>query len=145
MPTTPLRRRLAAATVAAALAVAPAYAVAATRNGVTPTAPKAGASVKKGQSVTFRGTVKGSGPIFVHVCKSAKRSQKEGTICFTETIGEAKKKGRSFSYTQKAFAFKEYWLNTPGTYYWQAHRIVCEKGNVRDCRQEGPVVKFRVR
>ena len=127
-----------------ALAAAPAYALAATKNGVTPTSPKGGAKVPVGKSVTFKGKVSGPGSVFVHVCKSAKRSQKEGIICSKEAIGQAKKKGGTFSYTQKVFAFDEYWLNRPGTYYWQAHRIVCEGGNTSDCRQEGPVVKFRV-
>ena len=138
-------RRLAAAAMVVALAAVPATALAATRNGITPTTPKAGARVPEGKSVTFKGRVRGAGPVFVHVCKSAKRSQKEGTICTRAAIGEARKRGGRFTYVQKVFAFDEYWLNTPGTYYWQAHRIACEDGDTRDCRQEGPVVRFRVR
>jgi len=131
--------------VVTALVAAPAYALAASRNGVTPTSPKAGATVSKGKAVTFKGRVKGSGTIFVHVCKSAKRSKKEGVICTKQAIGRARRKDGTFSYRQKVFAFDAYWLNRPGTYYWQAHRILCENGDTRDCRQEGPVVRFRVR
>jgi len=138
------RRRIAAAGVACVLAAAPAYALAASKNGITPTSPRAGATVSQGQAVTFKGKVSGPGKIFVHVCKSPKRSRAEGVICTKEAIGQATKKGGTFSYKQKVFAFDEYWLNTPGTYYWQAHRIVCENGNTSDCRQEGPVVKFKV-
>ncbi len=144
MPFTITRRRIAAAGAVCALAAAPAYALAASKNGITPTSPRAGATVPKGQAVTFKGKVRGPGVIYVHVCKSAKRSAKEGVICTKEAIGKAAKKGGTFSYKQKVFAFDEYWLNSPGTYYWQAHRIVCENGNTSDCRQEGPVVKFKV-
>lgn len=140
-----LTRRLTAAAVVGALALAPASALAATKNGVTPTTPKAGASVPRGKAVTFKGRVRGPGSVFIHVCKSSRKSAKEGVICTKATIGQAKKRSGAFSYTQKVFAFDEYWLNTPGTYYWQAHRIACESGNTTDCRQEGPVVKFRVR
>ncbi len=144
MPFTITRRRIAAAGAVCALAAAPAYALAASKNGITPTSPRAGATVPRGQAVTFTGRVSGPGVVYVHVCKSAKRSAKEGVICTKEAIGKAANKGGTFSYKQKVFAFDEYWLNSPGTYYWQAHRIVCENGNTSDCRQEGPVVKFKV-
>ncbi len=144
MPATRIRGRLAAAAAVAALVAAPAYALAASRNGVTPTSPKAGSTVPTGKAVTFTGRAKGPGPVFVHVCKSAKKSKREGVICSKLVIHEAKKKNGRFSYTQKVYAYDEYWLNTPGTYYWQAHRIACEGGNISDCRQEGPVVKFNV-
>ena len=37
------------------------------------------------------------------------------------------------------------WLNSPGTYYWQAYRIECIVGSdLSDCRQEGPIVKVKV-
>jgi len=142
---TSIRRRLAATAAVTALVAAPAYALAASKNGVTPTSPKAGATIPKGEAATFKGRVKGAGPVFVHVCKSAKKSEKEGVICTKPAIGKATKKDGGFSYRQKVFAFDAYWLNRPGTYYWQAHRILCENGDTRDCRQEGPVVRFKVR
>ena len=138
-------RRLTLVAVAGVLAAAPASAPAATQNGVTPASPRSGAVVPKGKSVTFKGRVRGAGPIFVHVCKSARKSRKEGTICKTATIGQARKRGGTFSYRQRTYSFSAYWLNRPGTYYWQAYRIACENGNTSDCRQEGPVVRFRVR
>jgi len=67
----------------------------------------------------------------------------DGVICSEESIGRAKKKGSAFQYKPKFFDFDEFWLNSPGTYYWQAHRISCENG-IDDCLQEGPVVKFKV-
>ena len=51
--------------------------------------------------------------------------------------------GSRFKYRPKFFDFPGFWLNTPGTYYWQAHRISCENGT-HDCRIEGPIVEFKV-
>src|SRR5215212_8395302 len=124
------------------LAAAPA-ASAATKHGVTPVAPKAGSSVPAGQSPTFKMRIKGKGAVFVHVCKSKKKDS-SGRICNKADIGRAKKKGSTFRYRPKFFDFPEFWLNTLGTYYWQAYRIACESGNLSDCYQEGPIVRFRV-
>ena len=54
-----------------------------------------------------------------------------------DTFADAKYKARFFD-------FPEFWLNSPCTYYWQAHRISCENG-IDDCRLEGQTVKFKVR
>ena len=93
-------------------------------SGITPLSPKSGSTVPAGTSPTFKMRVKGAGQVWVHVCKS-------------------KKKGGVFQYKPKFFDYDTFWLNTPGTYYWQAHRISCE-GDINDCRQEGPTVKFKV-
>jgi hypothetical protein len=116
-------------------------AVAAT-NGITVVSPKSGAKVPAGKSPTFKVRVQGAGTVWVHVCKSKKKDS-EGVICHDESIGQAKKKGGVFAYKPKLFTFPGFWLVTPGTYYWQAHRIDCA-GDTGDCRQEGPVVKFKV-
>jgi hypothetical protein len=124
------------------LAIAPA-ASAAAKNGITPVSPKSGATVATGQSPMFKLRVKGAGQVWVHVCKSQKKDS-EGVICSTEAIGRAKKKGSVYQYKPKFYDFSTFWLNSPGTYYWQAHRIQCEGGDTSDCRQEGPIVKFKV-
>ena len=111
-------------------------------NGITPLSPKSGASVPMGKSPTFKLRVSGPGQVWVHVCKSKKKDS-EGVICSTESIGRAKKKGSTYQYKPKFFQYPTFWLNTPGTYYWQAHRISCE-GDTSDCRQEGAIVKFKV-
>ena len=136
-----MKRALLTAAVLTLLA-APA-ASAATKNGITPLSPKAGSSVPAGKSPTFKMRVSGSGQVWVHVCKSQKKDS-EGVICHEESIGRAKKKGSVFQYKPKFFDFDTFWLNSPGTYYWQAHRIACEGGDTSDCRQEGPIVKFKV-
>jgi len=127
----------------AALALA-GPAAAATKNGITPLAPKAGTSVPAGRAATFRMRVSDPGAgVFVHVCKNNRRN-KEGMICKKATILQAKKRNGAFEAKQKFFDFPEFWLNSPGTYYWQAHRISCENG-IDDCRIEGPTVRFKVR
>jgi hypothetical protein len=123
------------------LAVPPA-ASAATKNGITPLAPKAGKSVPAGERPTFKLRARGPGQVWVHVCKS-KKQDSDGLICSDESIGKARKKGGIHRYKAKFFDFPEFWLNSPGTYYWQAHRIACN-ASISDCRQEGPTVKFRV-
>ena len=123
------------------LALAPA-ASAATKNGITPLAPKAGTSVPAGKSPTFKVRSTGRGTVWVHVCKS-KRKDRNGVICHKASIGQAKKKRGIYRYKPRFFDFPAFWLNSPGRYYWQAHRIACE-GTTSDCRQEGPILKFRV-
>ena len=135
--------RLTLVLVSVGLLAAPAVASATAKHGITPLAPKAGSSVPAGKSPTFKMRVRGSGQVYVHVCKS-KRKDSSGRICNTESIGSAKKKGSTFRYKPKFFDFPGFWLNTPGTYYWQAYRIACEGGDISDCYQEGPIVKFRV-
>jgi hypothetical protein len=134
-------RRLVAATVLAATAVLAPSALGA--GAITPISPKQGDTVPAGKRPTFKLRYRGKGPIYVHVCKSAKKSAK-GLICNRESIGKARKKSGSRAvYRARLFDFPEFWLNQPGTYYWQAHRIVCEDG-IGDCRIEGPIVKFKV-
>ena len=137
------RRLIASLTVAAAAAAVTPAALAATKNGITPTSPKGGGSVAAGKAAKFKGRYDGPGKIYVHVCKSNKRNA-DGVICSKEAIFKAKRAKGRFSGKAKFFDFPAFWLNNPGTYYWQAHRIACE-GNLNDCLQEGPVVRFKVR
>jgi hypothetical protein len=135
-------RRITLLLLTAAL-VLPTAAYAATKHGVTPTSPRAGSTVPVGSTPTYKGRFKGSGPIYVQVCKS-KKKDREGLICHKADIGKAKKHGKKFSYKPTFYDYPEFYLNTPGTYYWQAHRIACEHGNITYCRQEGPIVRFKV-
>jgi hypothetical protein len=129
-----MRRLIAMATLATLLLPAPAvFAV----GGITPISPKRGDSVPAGKRPTFKLRYSGPGKIYVHVCKSRKKDE-VGLICSKESIGKARKDDGRASYKPK------YWLNNPGAYYWQAHRISCENG-IEDCRIEGPIVKFTVR
>jgi len=134
--------RLALSFLVTALLVLPASASGATKHGITPLAPKAGKSVPTGKSVTFTVRVKGKGKVFIHLCKAQKKN-KNGVLCPKAPLGRAKKNGSRYRYTSKFADFPAFWLNNPGTYYWQAHRVACE-GSLADCRQEGPTVKIRV-
>lgn len=134
-----LVRRAGALAVVVSLAAA-ASAVAATKHGITPVAPKAGTSVRAGESPTFRMRVKGPGQVWVHVCRSRKKDN-AGVICSKESLGRAKKKNGAFRFTPGFYDYPGFWLQRPGVYYWQAYRIHC---NAADCEQEGPVVRFRV-
>jgi len=129
--------------VAAFLLVIAVPAFAASLNGITPLAPKSGATVTKGSPPTFKAKVVGEGSVFMHICKSKKKDA-DGLICSKVTIAEMKKRAGIFRHKPKDYSFRGYWLVTPGTYYWQAHRIQCDVGD-DDCQKEGPIVKFFVR
>jgi hypothetical protein len=135
-----MRRLLAAALLAALALLAP---TALGAGGITPLAPKKGDTVPAGKRPKIKMKVHGKGQVWVHVCKSRKQDE-VGLICSDESIGRARRtSGSRFTYRPKFFDYPEFWLNSPGTYYWQAHRISCENG-IEDCRIEGPTVKFRV-
>ncbi len=134
--------RLTIALLTAGLLVLPSSAAAATKNGITPLAPKAGTSVPAGKSPTFKLRARGPGQVWVHVCKS-KAKDSDGLICHDESIGRARKRSGIYRYKPRFFDFPDFWLNSPRAYYWQAHRISCG-ADLSDCRQEGPIVRFRV-
>jgi hypothetical protein len=139
-----MRRLIAMATLAALLLLAP-TALGVTKNGLTPMSPKQDDSVPAGKRATFKLRYSGRGQIWVHICKS-KAKDSDGVICSGESIGRATKTSSTRArYRAKFFDYPEFWLNSPGTYYWQAYRIACEGGDISDCRQEGPIVKFKVR
>ena len=132
------------AVVAGLVLGTPAIADAATKNGITPVTPKAGTTVKTGTKPTFKVRVRGKGTVWVAVSKFNKRD-KDGVIKSTSDtfFKRAKKKGSLFQVRATYFDYPEFWLNSPGTYYWQAYRIDCA-GNLDDCKREGPIVRFRV-
>ena len=137
--------RLTLSLVLIGLLALPTAASAATKNGITPTSPKAGKTIPAGKRPTFKGRVSGPGTMYIHVCKNRKKN-KDGIICPTatkaETIEKVKRKGGRFSVKLRFYDFPTFWLNSPGTYYWQVLRIDCAGGS--DCRKEGPIVRFKV-
>lgn len=138
-----MKRSLATAAVAASVLVSAAPAGAVTKHGITPLSPKAGATLPVGQPATFKARVKGPGKVWFHICKS-KKKDRDGQICYEEAIDPGKRgKNRVFSITPQLYTFPEYFLQAPGTYYWQAYRIDCRVGST-DCIQEGPVMRFKV-
>ena len=132
------------AVLVAMLGVTAAVALGATRNGVTPVTPKAGATVPKGESPTFTVRARGGGKVFVRVCRS-KAKRRDGLICAAESVGQAVRgDGGLYRYKPRFHDFPGFWLNRPGLYHWQAHRIRCENRRTKDCRQEGPVSELVV-
>ncbi len=126
----------------AALLALTAPAAAGTKNGVTPLAPRAGASVPEGSTVKFRARARGGGTVWLHVCR--KRSKNgDGVICSRTLIRQMRRRDGVYRWTEKEGGYPSHWLNTPRTYYWQVHRIKCE-GGVQDCRQEGEIRKLTV-
>lgn len=120
---------------------------AATKHGITPLTPKQGATLAAGQPAEFHVRVKGPGKVFFHVCDRP-RKVKYGVICDNADLGPGQRVGRSGKARRIAFRpdlelFPEYFLQRPGTYYWQAFRVHCPKLTL-DCRQEGPVMRFTV-
>jgi hypothetical protein len=148
----PMRRRITILSASLAAIVAVPAALAATKHGITPTSPKAGATVKAGSRPTFRGTVKGPGKVWIVVSSSRRRngngviglSDKGNPTRRLEVLQRARREGDRFQRTALRYDYDGWWLNDPGTYYWQAHRVACGEDGT-DCYQEGPVVKFRVR
>ena len=130
------------ATVAAVALLVPAVALAATKNGITPVAPKAGGKIPAGKAPTFKMKVSGPGTVWLHVCKSKKKDA-DGVICSTESIGRAHKSGSQYVYKPKLYNYPGFWMVRPGTYYWQVFRIDCSSGT-SDCNQEGPITKVVV-
>ena len=145
-----VRRRLAIVSLLGLL-VAAGVAAAATRHGITPLTPKAGKTVKRGSKPTFSGRATGEGRLWIVVSSSARRNR-WGVIGLSdrgratrrlEVLQRAKRVENRFQRRALHYDYDGWWLNTSGTYYWQAHRVNCgEDGN--DCYQESPVVKFKV-
>ncbi len=139
----PARRVLPLALLVAVLCAAAVPALAATRNGVTPVAPKAGAQLAAGKAVTFRGEVSGGGSVWIRVCASRKTGR-AGLICASGLQTRARRDGSSWRATPPVYDFPAYWLNSPGRWYWQAHRVSCDLSG-RNCVKPGPVLAVRVR
>ena len=135
-------RRLLLPAALAALLLTPAGALA--KNGVTPVSPQGRRHDPGRRAAVFKLDVSDPGNgVFVQVCRS-RRKDGDGVICSSETIGRAKhKRGSRFEYKAKLFDYPGFWLNTPGTYFWQAYRTDCGD-DISDCKAEGPVVKFKV-
>jgi hypothetical protein len=118
--------------------------VASAQSRITPLSPKANATVPRGKAVTFRMRVKASGQVHVNVCKSPRKDSR-GRICDRESLGQARRgKGGIATFRQRVHDFPGFWLNSPGTYYWQAFRIACIGTSTKDCFQESKIIKFKV-
>jgi len=130
----------------AALAVALALGVpttAAAQDDAAPTllSPADGASVVAGSSLSFRiQTFPGeTHSLWLHVSRSPATGA-DGLIASDVEIEPFSPTSQAglFEAVPTFFDYEGFWMNTPGTYYWQAHRIHCTSGSA-DCRVESPV------
>ena len=105
---------------------------AATKHGITPISPKAGATVPVGQAPTFKVQRHGPRPGLRPRLQVQEEGHGRRDLPRRRPSGKAKQaRAASQRYKPKFFDFPEFWLNTPGTYYWQAHRIACIAGSDR--------------
>jgi hypothetical protein len=119
-------------------------------DGDTPPPPRSvspvvGKTITAGKQFTFQVRSRGNSAVFVVVSKS-KRKAADGTL--RDKKGYMRKMGRRKGtlFTKKVELYRgldSHFLNKPGTYYWQAHRINCSEQ--KDCAVEGPIRRFRVR
>jgi len=49
-----------------------------------------------------------------------------------------------YTYRPPLYTFPTYFLQRPGTYWWQAHHIDCSVPTVRNCHIVSPIRSFRV-
>jgi hypothetical protein len=99
-------------------------------------------------SIRFSAAFRGSGTRYMRICPN-KRRNLNGQICSDSTIepmkrGPKRGKSRVWTATPKLLtALPNYYQNKPGTYYWQAYRIACNRKN--DCVQESKVRSLVIR
>jgi hypothetical protein len=120
-----------------------ATATAATSGGPKPLAPTDGKALTAGRPFTFKVRDATPGSVFIKVSRSRK-TKKDGTLRTEEWFRKMAKNGSV--HTKKTDVYDElddYFLNRPGTYYWQAYRIDCAAQE--DCNVEGPIRRFRIR
>jgi hypothetical protein len=108
----------------------------------TPLSPKNKAVLPVGKTPTFKVRSTGEGTVWIHISKSARKTR-EGVIKNDAHIGQAKKRGTTFTHKPKFFNYPTFWANTSRKWYWQAYRIAC--GEQSDCKVEGPVRSFTLR
>ncbi len=108
--------------------------------------PKAGAALAVGSEPTFK-VRDGSAAakkykIYITIGTSRKRT-KNGDLKRTSigTFTSTKRKGNVFSYTPEDYSFDTWFMNRPGTYYWQAFHIDCA---VKGCHVHSKIRSFEV-
>jgi hypothetical protein len=100
-----------------------------------------------GDRVTFTASTKGarpaSGAVYLHVA-AKRRFDRYGQLKLTTigTFARMNRRGPSlYRYTTPPYTFDDWFMNRPGTYYWQTQFTDCA---FRDCRGHGPVRVFKV-
>jgi hypothetical protein len=98
--------------------------------------------------IRFSAAFRGPGQRYMRIC-SRNRRDGNGKLCsdiLTEPMIKGKRRGKSrvwYAVPKLLPSLPSYYQNTPGTYYWQASRIACNRFN--DCVQESKVRSFKIR
>ena len=114
-----------------------------TSGGITPLTPPPGAQVAAGSRPMFAGRAKGPGSVWIHVSTSRKVGH-AGVIPADAMLERARREQHAFRLKAPFFDYPDFWLNTPGRYFWQAYRIVPPCETNAQCYRPGPVVRFEV-
>lgn len=130
--------------VATTVALSASAAIAGAAGGPSPLAPSDGRTLTAGTAFTFKVKSSPKGAVFLKVSKSRKKNSK-GTlrtnVYFRKMVRKAG--GVHTKKTDTYPALDDYFLNKPGTYYWQAYRIDCAAQS--DCEVEGGIRRFKIR
>jgi len=100
-----------------------------------------------GSRVTFTARTAGARPVggTVYLRIAAKRRfDRYGQLKQTAigTFARMNRRGPNlYRYTTPPYTFDDWFMNTPGTYYWHTQFTDC---SFRDCRGHGPVHAFKV-
>lgn len=98
--------------------------------------PATGTTFKAGTSIVFhiRADASGVGSLWLYVSKSATIANTCGTIGFDVEIEpfKATSDPAVFEARPRFFDYPGFWMNTPGTYYWQAH-LTSYQGGADGC------------
>ena len=98
--------------------------------------PSSGATFKSGTSIAFRirADASGLGSLWLHVSKSPTVTRTCGTIGYDTEIEpfKATSDPAVFEAKPRFFDYPGFWMNTPGTYYWQAH-LTSYQGGADGC------------
>jgi hypothetical protein len=144
-----LLRRPSATTVLLGATLAVSLAVPATAAAPRPAlvSPKAGQVLAVGSQPVFK-VRDGSRQarkykVFLTVSTSKKKTR-NGDLERTEigTFASTIRDGKIFSYQPPRYSFPTWYMNRPGTYYWQAFRIDC---SARGCHKHSKIRSFVVR
>ena len=106
-------------------------------SGITPLSPKSGATVPAGKSPDLQDARQGRGPGLGPRLQVQEEEHRRRDLQRRVDRPGQEEGQHLHQYKPKFFNFPEFWLNSPGTYYWQAHRIQCE-GNIKRLPPGGP-------
>lgn len=119
--------------------------------GPRPITPKQGKVFARGATPTFRVAVSRANAkfgvfMYVNSRKRVRHGQLQAPSGASGDDGHLKRAPSGlYTYRPPHFTFPTYYMQRPGTYYWQSFYIRCNTGGPRNCHHVGPIRHFRVR